>query len=99
MRLEQLPWGNSKEWKKGVWYPGPVSGDIEYRASVEKPFESTCELIDSLSWTIYFLDPEYIHGHKFFGDIISLDIDVTAKQAVEIANAHNKETLWNMDFR
>jgi hypothetical protein len=58
----EIPWGDSKEWKLGDWYPMPMG----FMARDQDEY-----IIDG--WKVFKLDPAIKPDSRMFGDIVPID--------------------------
>jgi hypothetical protein len=89
---DNLPWGDSKKWKRGYYYPMTTSHDVE--------FEGKEETVYSAIWDCFFLDEQQFQvGMEWkAGDIDCLGLDLTFVQAVKIANRLNPEKIFTFSW-
>lgn len=83
-----LPWDDSTKWEFGLWYPCAMSHDIEYLG------EEFTVVVHSWDLATLRFEP----GHKLFGDITTLGLDVSFIDAVKIANQHNKKKIFTASW-
>ena len=90
MKSKDLPWGNSKEWKQGYWYPLCISHDVEFKGKEVN--------VESATWDLFRLDPKFKPGDKLFGDIECMDLYLNFYEAVKSANKLKQEKLWTFSW-
>lgn len=88
---QNLPWEDSKKWRRGYWYPVPCRQDIE--------FEGDERTIEDAIWSLFRLDPNHLDpDDMMFGDIISMRISLTFLECVKLANDLNPSKIFTFSW-